>query len=152
MPSTFKRCRDCGETKAVRDFYARPKMRDGYRSSCKVCRNIQIDTHRHLMMENKEWRDRKRAHSRQAAAKAWANGRRTTLNRVAIRAQDRVKYAVKTGRLLPPDNCEGCGHDFSDFRREAHHDDYAHPLVVRWLCSRCHGRHHSKKALEAQPA
>ena len=36
MPSTLKRCRDCGETKAVGDFYSHPETRDGLRNSCKA--------------------------------------------------------------------------------------------------------------------
>ncbi len=147
MPPTHKCCRDCGETKPVEDFYAHPGMRDGYRNSCKACRNIQIQARKRLMMEKREWRQEKRARWREAAAKAWARGRRQKPNRVAIRAHDRVNYAIKTGVLLPPDNCEACGHDFSDSRREAHHDDYAQPLVVHWLCSRCHGKRHRKAAV-----
>lgn len=35
--------------------------------------------------------------------------------------------------------CEGCG----AVRAVAHHDDYVRPLDVRWLCPRCHRRHHA---------
>ena len=33
----MKRCKKCGETKPLEDFYRCPGMRDGYRNDCKVC-------------------------------------------------------------------------------------------------------------------
>lgn len=54
--------------------------------------------------------------------------------------------AIKNGRLtrLP---CEKCGLEPGrrDSKREwvlAHHDNYAKPLDVRWLCNSCHGEWH----------
>lgn len=44
---------------------------------------------------------------------------------------------------LTPEPCEACG--FSDV--QMHHDDYARPLAVRWLCRECHQRlHHVPRA------
>lgn len=34
--------------------------------------------------------------------------------------------------------CEGCGSDDA----QKHHDDYADPRNVRWLCRRCHMQEH----------
>lgn len=52
-------------------------------------------------------------------------------------AHMKVRDAVSAG-LLAAQPCEGCG----DQKVHAHHDDYAQPLVVRWLCKRCHEAHH----------
>ena len=76
--------------------------------------------------------------------------RRLTRNRAAVRkwkrkhpraasAHSKVHHALKDGTLtrLP---CEVCGVE----RTEAHHDDYADALVVRWLCRVHHKEHHRK--------
>lgn len=54
-------------------------------------------------------------------------------------ANDRLKYAVRSGKLqrLP---CEQCG----DPKSHGHHDDYNKPLDVRWLCALCHGKAHRR--------
>jgi transposase-like protein len=41
--------------------------------------------------------------------------------------------------MFKPDACSNCG---SDRAIGAHHDDYARPLDVEWLCQRCHGLRH----------
>lgn len=48
-------------------------------------------------------------------------------------AQDAVGTALTQGRLVRQ-SCEQCGHA----KAQAHHDDYAKPLEVRWLCVSCH--------------
>ena len=55
------------------------------------------------------------------------------------RAQKRVSYALRTGALVRPDRCERCQ---TPTKLHAHHEDYAKPLEVSWLCQACHvGRH-----------
>ncbi len=54
------------------------------------------------------------------------------------RARSKVTTALRAGRLVRPATC-ACG---SGLRVEAHHDDYAKPLDVEWLCRRCHRKHH----------
>jgi ribosomal protein S27AE len=56
----------------------------------------------------------------------------------AIRFQ--VNYAISYGRLKRSPTCEQCGRTT---RTQGHHDDYAKPLDVRWLCSSCHVRLHA---------
>jgi ribosomal protein S27AE len=57
--------------------------------------------------------------------------------RMKARARNRVKMRVRRGAMtrMP---CESCG----TTKSQAHHDDYSKPLEVRWLCAKCHGRHH----------
>ena len=49
-----------------------------------------------------------------------------------------VQRALRLG-LLTKKPCERCG---ATHRIEGHHEDYAQPLVVRWLCKRCHTARH----------
>ena len=53
-----------------------------------------------------------------------------------------VRAAVKSGRLIRPDSCSGCGRRVEV---HAHHDDYSKPLDVRWLCRRCHALEHASE-------
>lgn len=56
------------------------------------------------------------------------------------RAQHMVEKAIKKGILIPSP-CETCG---SEQNIHAHHDDYDKPLVVRWMCQRCHHEWHKQ--------
>ena len=52
---------------------------------------------------------------------------------------------AKTRRLigagkLKPQSCERCGNR----KTQAHHDNYADPVNVRWLCRSCHRAEHAK--------
>lgn len=44
-----------------------------------------------------------------------------------------LRNAVKYGRIVRQP-CEVCGAE----RSQAHHDDYAQPLKVRWMCALHH--------------
>lgn len=56
------------------------------------------------------------------------------------RASNLVSTALYQGRLTRQP-CEACGSRRSIV---AHHDDYAMPLAVRWLCRGCHRKHHQE--------
>ncbi len=65
----------------------------------------------------------------------------------ASRAHRAVCLAVKVGKLVRPDVCEGCGHESYV---EGHHTDYSRPLDVVWLCRSCHGKAHRLKSVPLQ--
>lgn len=50
-----------------------------------------------------------------------------------------VRRAIVKGKLMRA-SCEICGADDV----VAHHDDYAEPLIVRWLCHSHHHEWHQK--------
>lgn len=61
---------------------------------------------------------------------------RLSKTKLARRAYDAVRSALKSGRLVRPDSCQSCG--TTERRIDAHHDDYEKPLDVKWVCRSCH--------------
>ena len=55
------------------------------------------------------------------------------------RAQRAFHAAIRRGEIVRPDACSACGRACVP---HGHHDDYALPLVVRWLCGPCHRAYH----------
>jgi predicted DNA-binding protein YlxM (UPF0122 family) len=57
-------------------------------------------------------------------------------------AHNLVETAIAQGVLTRRNSCEACGatgvHANGASTIQAHHDDYNKPLVVRWLCQKCH--------------
>ena len=64
----------------------------------------------------------------------------TERNQIKRGASTMVRNAVRDGKLIKPDNCSDCGNEPK--RLHGHHDNYAYPLVVRWLCAGCHSAWH----------
>lgn len=50
-------------------------------------------------------------------------------------ARSRVSTEVRAGRLVRPTACSSC---HAGCAPQAHHEDYAKPLDVTWLCRGCH--------------
>lgn len=46
-----------------------------------------------------------------------------------------VRHAIKTGKLIPLEECEFCG---SEGNIEAHHPDHDRPFLLLYLCKDCH--------------
>jgi hypothetical protein len=51
------------------------------------------------------------------------------------RARYLVRQAVKTGKLIPLDECEVC---YSELHIQAHHPDHSRPFLLIYLCKNCH--------------
>lgn len=52
-------------------------------------------------------------------------------------ARSLVRHAVKTGKLIPPEECEFCDREG---RIEGHHPDHSNPYLLLYLCKDCHRR------------
>lgn len=55
-------------------------------------------------------------------------------------AHKKVAYAVRTGKLTRPTECEDCGKECKP--QGHHHLGYDKPLEVVWLCQSCHNTRH----------
>lgn len=148
----MKVCSGCGSTKAEEQFYKHASMADGYMSKCKECAKNDVRVNRERRSEHYQAYDAERSMSPQRMALR-EKYRRTPKGRAAARraadkyqSENPERYkanysannAVKAGKLFPLP-CEECG----ETKVHAHHDDYARPLNVRWLCAEHHKQWHS---------
>ena len=135
-----KRCIGCRKLLVPTAFYAHSMMSDGRLGRCKECHKAAMRERYHEKMQDAEWRKRERARGRVK----WRENGHTwrPIDPVHKAANTAVHNAVRDGRLTPRANCEDCGHDYTEYRREGHHEDYRKPLDVVWLCSLCHGKRH----------
>lgn len=135
----MKRCPTCAEVKSRDDFHKNRSAHDGLQTECRSCRaerqraRRQADPELHQLQRRRAYAaDPEREYARVTAHRAAHPGR--------IAAYDAVRRALGRGDLTRPDACGACG--CSDRRIEAHHDDYAKPLDVCWLCASCHKHKH----------
>lgn len=133
----MKYCGTCKLNKDVSEFGVRRASKDGLAHKCKSC---QKDYDAARLKDPKRMRARrdyqktergKEAHNR--AARAWVE--KNTIKRAAHII---VGNAVRDGKLSP-EPCEVC---FRTHDIHAHHDDYAKPMDVRWLCNEHHKEWH----------
>jgi hypothetical protein len=61
--------------------------------------------------------------------------------------QSKTHLAVIRG-MITKEPCEACGSEKS----EAHHEDYSNPLLIKWLCHKCHVSLHAKMLRNGQTA
>lgn len=124
-----KICCICKLRKPALDFYRRTTRfsKDGLASSCKNC-------HRDYM------RVRIRSGTRDKISHAATQAAWRARNLERERAHAAVKMALKKGVLIKPKYCAECR--AVDVPIEAHHEDYAKPLDIVWLCEVCHGFRH----------
>jgi len=59
-----------------------------------------------------------------------------------VNAWKRKYYYVKTGKIIPADNCEVCG---VKIKTETHHLEYKSPANILWVCRACHKNIHKTK-------
>lgn len=152
-----KICTDCFILKNPEDFVVSSTCKDGLSYKCRSCLSDYKKEYRNLNSEKLKELDKRRSNlphrelaraeyaktdrGKQAskrAAKTWK-----TNNLLKFRAQDKLRKAVKSGKVqkLP---CEVCGSE----RSQGHHEDYTKPLDVVWYCHRHHiDRHKEMRAL-----
>lgn len=137
----YKRCTECGATKVLSEFHAQG---DGKRPACKTCTRERARRWRQANPEKVREQARKQAARRKASGRPrnrkgynaqWYRDNRERA-KVVNAARCAVYRAERLGELIRPYVCATCG---AEGPIEAHHEDYAKPLEVVWLCRACHG-------------
>jgi len=142
----MKQCSECHETKPLSEFNRRADNVDGHQDRCRECFSRY---NRNRYIEQRE------AIKRKIYQYRLDNPERVMLTRVETckrqpnhqRAYKAVEAAIACGALIRPARCSDCGGEVDGERIkriEAHHIDYAHPLTVTWLCTRCHRKAHKE--------
>lgn len=140
-------CKKCDNDKKADEFYKND-------TTCKECRKQKVRENRARNAEYYRAYDRQRANrpDRVAARQAYQEteagqlaadrAKRRYIQRHPVKRAAHVILgnAIRDGKVIKPGFCEGCG---GTGRIHGHHDDYAEPLKVRWLCSPCHRQWHT---------
>jgi hypothetical protein len=159
-----KKCRECGVEKSLDCFYAHSQMKDGHLSKCKECVRDRVTNHRARNIKKiraydrargrlesrkriNRIRGRERYEQYKIARREWAKrnkikmkeARERSNNRYPLKsaARNKLSNAIRDKKIFKTP-CEVCG----DTKVEGHHDDYAKPLEVRWLCIKHHKELH----------
>lgn len=83
---------------------------------------------------SKNWYREKGKNGKNKSSSQWAEK-----NPEAVKAQHLLRSAVKNGSLKKSELCQICG---VQGKLHGHHEDYAKPLQVIWVCSSCHRNIH----------
>lgn len=131
----MKKCFKCQKELPLSEFYKHKQMKDGYLGKCKTCTKNDVAKHRLENIDRIREYDRNRG-NRQTPEYLVEYRERFPKK---VKAQNMVGNAVRDKKLFK-EPCEVCGCD----NVHAHHDDYAKPLNVRWLCPAHHQQWHAK--------
>lgn len=135
----MKLCGTCGDVKLETEFGKRAASPDGLAHKCKQCQSEYDKSRTH---NPKRVKARAEYAQTEAGKAAGSRAKKSWEKRNAIKkgASTMVGNAVRDGRIEKSEFCEKCS--IKNVRIHGHHDDYAKPLEVRWLCSRCHDEWH----------
>ena len=160
----MKKCFKCGAEKGLSDFYKHPKMKDGRVGKCKECNKADVIANRLDKVDYYREYDKRRSHDpkrilarggrldgrlhshvpKDHPAYAKIGSSDSRINRIREpkkhKARAKVSYAIRTKQLFRG-SCEVCK---TEKNIHAHHDDYAKPLNVRWLCAEHHKKWHTE--------
>ena len=140
-------CKKCNTEKASSEFYNNDR-------TCKVCRRLMVKENRDKNQDHYKSYDQKRyqedprvkarhkiyaqtesgKEAQKKAHKKWIKN-----NPIKRGAHIIVGNAIRDGKLIVG-TCEVCGL----CKVNGHHDDYAKPLTVRWLCDKHHTEWHKE--------
>jgi ribosomal protein S27AE len=128
----MKTCFKCNRQLPPDEFYKHPMMADGRLGKCKDCAKRDVRENRHRRHAYYLEYDRQRSQTPERLQAIRESQRRYPHKH---RARILFHNAVARGKIVRPKECERCG---ATGRIEDHHEDYAKPLEVNWLCRKCH--------------
>lgn len=139
-PSGAKACFKCNVEKPYAEFYKHPQMADGHLGKCKACTRADSTKNYDTNLERERERRRRRGSGQTPEY------RRAYYEKFPLKKQAHIATgnAIRDGKLVKGP-CERCG---TTERIHAHHDDYAKPLEVRWLCPKHHRQHHNGRWID----
>lgn len=152
----MKTCFKCKRSLPHDQFYKHAAMADGLLGKCKDCTKADVAVRavekRDYISKYEKQRaslphrieGRKRYNSSPAGRAAHAGALKRSAEKFPEKAKARIALgnAVRDGRVCRKP-CEVCGSD----KAEGHHEDYAKPLEVRWLCNTHHREAHRKASI-----
>ena len=138
----MKSCRVCNQEKSLDQFYKHSECADRHMSICKICFNIRSKEYREKNSEKEK--ERGRRYRENHKEEAYLRGKRwREENPEKYKEKDKRYYKKNTEKIkariatrnLIKQPCEVCN---STKNIHAHHEDYAKPLDVIWLCRTHH--------------
>jgi hypothetical protein len=135
------KCEYCGKTIIDRKWPGgNPK-----RFCSEKCRhkNWQVNNPKRSSDLHSEWIARNPKRASEILSKSNKKFREDPNSKPKIKAHQKIKYAVKIGKIQRPNECSCC---HGKGKIEGHHYiGYDHPLDVIWLCSKCHKKFDREK-------
>jgi len=150
-------CKVCGVTSDAAEFYK------GVTNRCKECHKQKVRENRaenyeyYRSYDAKRFQEdpnvkarHKRYQSTHAGQSSMQKSRKKWMNEKpeARAAHIILGNAVRDGRIEKPCACTKCQKSEVSRKMHAHHEDYAFPLTVIWLCAQCHSDQHKEKVSE----
>ena len=146
----MQKCSACEMLLDLSEFYKSSKSSIGIKTQCKNCFRKKEKLKRLNNLEEQRRKDREKWAKRQARA---VKKEKITIPALCLEevkkrkaARGRVYDAVLRGDLVKPTTCERCNKETTSLH--GHHEDYDFPLVVDWLCRRCHFDRHKEISLK----
>ncbi len=131
----MKRCSKCETEKPLSGFSRNRARYDGVNGWCKSCMKVVRSLHPEYKIRQhigaKAWRQRPKNKEKHRIEES--QRRRNEPEKILARNKARVLHRKP---------CEVC----NTFPAQAHHEDYAKPLDVRWLCPTHHSERHLRKS------
>lgn len=143
-------CNICSATSDKVEFYK------GVTSRCKECHKKKVKENRdakadyYREYDAKRFQEDPRVRARHKRYQATDAGKASvTKSKKKWQSQNPEKRAahvllgnrIRDGHIIKPSNCQECG---ATGKIHGHHEDYAKPLEVEWLCPQCHTNRHKE--------